>query len=103
MQRSKVVLPAPLGPINATRRPAGTFRLTPCRIGTFPSVSRRSLTSMASGSLLFGVRRCMIDQCAFQDREILAHTVLVRRARQTAIFQSVQWRNANAEILRQLI
>src|SRR5256885_14044010 len=103
MHRSNVVFPAPLGPIKATRRPAGTLRFTPCRIGTFPSVRCRSSTSIASGPLLFGVRRCMIDQGAFQDGEVLTHAMLIGSAAQFAVFQGVQCRNANPEILRQLI
>src|SRR5688572_32333525 len=99
MQRSKVVLPAPLGPIKATSRPLGTFKFTPWRIGTRPSVRRRSLTSMASGSLLFGARRCMIDQGAFQNSQVFPHSLLIRRAAQFAILKRAQRRDPQAEIL----
>src|SRR5688572_24279191 len=103
MQRSKVVLPAPFGPIRATRRPAGTLRFTPWRIGTPFKVRRKSLTSIAGGSLLLGVRRCMADQSAFQNRKILPHAVLIGGAREFAILERVQRRDTNGKILAELL
>src|SRR5262245_9286216 len=47
MRLNRVDLPAPLGPMMATRSPAGTARFTPRMISVLPKLLRRSLSSSA--------------------------------------------------------
>src|SRR3954468_11686343 len=101
--RKRVVLPEPLGPINATNSPAGTLMFTPRRTGCPPSVTCTSRTSTAAGRCSFGGCKCTLFELGFQSAQILAHHFLVTFRLKRARFDCVQYGNRHMQISSDLI
>src|SRR5215212_5361295 len=70
-QRSRVVLPQPLGPNSTINSPSAIVRLTPSTAGTLPNIfTTRSITISATGpSCLFDDSAPHIEQVAADDED----------------------------------